>query len=159
MATGPYSRVYLSIVDDPMFEPIYGDNDALATWLRLLLVADAMYPASAPLPRVSRSIQLLIDTGLVQMRPGNRYAMRGLEAERERRSDAARNAAAVRWHSGSIARRDETSKDKQSNGQGPTSFIRYPARPERPPGEAVGVVHDGRHPASATCLACHPVLK
>jgi hypothetical protein len=116
----PYSRVYHGIVDDPAFAGVYDDNDALAEWLRMLLIADAMYPTSAPMPRRNRAVTLLIACGLVLERPGNRYTIRGLEAERERRSASARNAAAVRWHSKGNAeampKRDETSTDKTSNG-------------------------------------------
>jgi hypothetical protein len=119
MADRPYSRVYHSIADDPMFAEVYRDRDALGAWLQMLLIADAMYPTSAPLPRSNRAVTRLIDAGLVVVLPGNRYTIRGLKAERERRSASARNAAAVRWHSEGNAkampRRDETSKDKTSN--------------------------------------------
>jgi hypothetical protein len=118
MTDRPYSRVYHEIVDDPDFAGIYDDNDALAEWLRMLMTADAMWPTSAPMPRRNRAVTSLIACGLVQERPGNRYTIRGLEAERERRSASARNAAAVRWQSkgnaDAMPRRDETSKDKTS---------------------------------------------
>jgi hypothetical protein len=118
MTDRPYSRVYHSIADDPMFAEVYRDREALGAWLQMLLVADAMYPTSAPLPRSNRAVTSLIDAGLVILLPGNRYTIRGLKAERERRSASARNAAAVRWHSEGNAkampRRDETSKDKTS---------------------------------------------
>jgi hypothetical protein len=127
----PYSRVYLSIVEDPMFAEVYKDREALGQWLQMLLVADAMYPISAPLPRRNRAVTSLLLAGLVIELPGNRYTVRGLRAERERRSASARNAAAVRWHSGSIARRDETRQDEQGIGNA--------AR------------HDGQHP---DCLPC-----
>ena len=111
-AKGPYSRVYHSIVDDPMFEKVFDNDRALAQWLRMLLVADAFWPNSAPMTHRNPTVRLLIDVGLVIPRSGNRYTMRGLEAERERRSASARNAAAVRWQSDrnaiAMPRRDET---------------------------------------------------
>jgi hypothetical protein len=115
MAERPYSRVYWSIIDDPKFEDVY-DNDAhLAAWLRLLMIADQAYPASAHIPTNVQldSVARLEDVGLIEV-SGHRYRVHGLASEREMRSQSARNAAAVRWQSESNARRDETSKDKTS---------------------------------------------
>jgi hypothetical protein len=133
MTERKYARVYHEIVDDPKFRRVYDDNDALATWLRMLLVADAMYPASAPMPSDSPSVVVLLRAGLVQKRPGNRYIVTGLEREREMRSQYGRNAAAVRWHSGSNASKAEQSIDKQSKGS---------------------ALHDGHH--GETCVVCYP---
>ena len=137
MSERPYSRVYHSIVDDPMFETVYKDREALGQWLQMLLVADAMYPTSAPLPRKNRAVTSLLLAGLVVELPGNRYTIRGLRAERERRSASARNAAAVRWHSGSNARRDETRQDEQGIWNGKAT-------------------HNGQHD---DCLVCLPMRK
>jgi 5-methylcytosine-specific restriction endonuclease McrA len=95
----PYSRVYWSIVDDPDFDGIYGDNSALATWLRLLIVADGTWPATAPLPRSVREAPLrkLVNKGLIALLPGDRYRVKGLDAERERRSSSASASATLRW--------------------------------------------------------------
>lgn len=96
-----YSRVYHSIIDDPKFAGVYDDDRALATWLRLLILADAVWPASASLPRnVSTSaLRKLIGVGLVDEVPGHRFRIHGLDTERNRRSEPARKAAAMRWHS------------------------------------------------------------
>ena len=137
MTARTYCRVYHEIVDDPKFRRVYHDDAALATWLRMLLVADAMYPASAPMPEMTPSVALLLRVKLVQRRPGNRYIVTGLEREREMRSQSARNAAAVRWHSGSNASKAEQSKAEQEqgilNGKG---------------------THDGRH--GPKCVVCFP---
>lgn len=113
-----YSRVYHSIVDDPRFDLVYSNDPALAAWLRLLLVADAMYPAPAPLPRTVRAkaLDVLVTAGLVELVGSEHYRIHGLASERDKRSQSARNAAALRWHSEPHARRDETSKDEQSQG-------------------------------------------
>jgi hypothetical protein len=154
MTDRPYSRVYHEIVDDPDFAGIYDDNDALAEWLRMLMTADAMWPTSAPMPRRNRAVTSLIACGLVQERPGNRYTIRGLEAERERRSASARNAAAVRWQSkgnaDAMPRRDETSKDKTSNranAQENGAFMGF--RPK-------AGLHDGSH--GKECAVCAPLV-
>jgi hypothetical protein len=127
MADKPYSRIYHSIVDDPKFATIYGDDRKLATWLRLLICADQTYPASAPIPAgTNRSaLAALVDVGLVDLGTASRYRIHGLASEREMRSESARNAAAVRWQSArrvptnatamlDETRRDETSKDEQN---------------------------------------------
>jgi hypothetical protein len=132
-ASGPYSRVYHSLVDDADFAGIYDDDAAFATWVRLLMVADASYPSPAPVPRSAkrRTLMKLSDAGLVQLLPGERFTVRGLAPERERRSSKARNAANIRYerersasavqpHSDSSAsalpRREETRKEETSNG-------------------------------------------
>jgi hypothetical protein len=102
---GEYVRVYHAIVDDPKFADVFDSDAALATWLRLLIVADQAWPASAHLPGnvKRRTFDLLVRVGLVDALPGWRYRIHGLDSERGARSDKARNAAAKRWHSGSSA--------------------------------------------------------
>lgn len=90
-----YCRVYYAIKDDPKFVSIF-DNDAhLATWLRLLIAADAIWPASPDLPAKARksSVAALVDAELVDIGPGGRYRIHGLDAERGARRDAARVSA------------------------------------------------------------------
>lgn len=87
----PYSRVYWSIVDDPKFERVFDDDHHLATWLRLLIAADAIWPASPSMPVSARraSVKTLSDVGLVDLQANHRYRIHGLDAERGRRKDAA----------------------------------------------------------------------
>jgi len=88
----PYSRVYWAIVDDPKFAAIYDDDRHLATWLRLLMAADGLWPASCPIPATARKSGLvaLTEAGLIDVLPGGRFRIHGLDAERGRRRDAAR---------------------------------------------------------------------
>ena len=99
---GKYVRVYYRITDDLKFETIYGDDRHLATWLRLLLVADGIWPVSPPIPRTVRraSLQALVTAGLIDLMPQDCYRIHGLESEREHRAQSGRNAAAKRWDSG-----------------------------------------------------------
>lgn len=89
----PYSRVYWSITDDEKFAACgaYDDDRMLAAWLRLLLVADQAHPASAHLPAtLRRSVKTrLAEAGIIDLLPGGRYRVHGLDAERERRRLAA----------------------------------------------------------------------
>lgn len=99
MAADAYSRLYHRFSRE--FPGIYADDAALAAWVRLLLVADASWPMHPPIPRSvnDAALNALIKAKLVLL-DGDCYTVRGLDAERNRRSDAARNAAAMRWHSG-----------------------------------------------------------
>ena len=134
MTDRPYSRIYHEIVDDPDFERVYGNRTALGAWLQMLLTADAMYPASAPMPPRDPTVRLLIASGLVIEKPGNRYSIKGLRAERERRSAIGRNAADKRWQSernaNAMPRRDETSKDKQVGANAPEPGVFLGMRPK-----------------------------
>jgi hypothetical protein len=116
-------------MDDPKFDGIRDDVRHLGTWTLLLIVADMAWPAPAFLPPVPKaSVVALEAAGIVDLLAGHRFRIHGLDAERGRRSDAARDAASVRWqstrsadamqtHSGRNAEPmlDETRRDKTSN--------------------------------------------
>ena len=120
-----YVRVYYSVINDERFAEIFHDGRRLGTWLQLLLVADAMYPADAPIPAyVHRpSFDVLVTAGLIEERPHLHFRVHGLSNERAERSQSGRNAAALRWQSERIAdpMLAKTSIDK-------TSTTRAPAR-------------------------------
>lgn len=113
-----YVRVYYSVVNDDRFAEIYHDGRRFGTWLQLLLIADAMYPADAPIPAyVHRaSLKALTDCGLVEIRAHQHFRVHGLASERGLRSESGRIAAGARWHSGRNAdpmpRRDKTRQDE-----------------------------------------------
>ena len=145
-----YARVYHGIVDDPRFDRVYDNDAALAQWLRMLLIADALYPTSAPMPRRNSAVTLLIESGLVEERPGNRYVIHGLEAERERRSASARIGAAVRWDSernanAMLAEHSKAEQNKSNGANAPETFMGY-----RPKARE----HFGQHP---DCHICAPL--
>jgi hypothetical protein len=99
--------------------------------------ADAVWPATADIPRglSMAHVKMLVECGLVDELPDHRFRIHGLDAERNARSIAGRNAAALRWHSGGNAdplpskaeqRQDEQSKvtpppfkGKRENGTNP----------------------------------------
>lgn len=126
----PYSRVYWRVAEDPRFLTIYPDDRHLATWLRLLMLADAMYPTAAPIPATARraSVKALIDCGLIEAIPGGLFRVHGLAAERTRRG-AGREPDGRRTGTGpepvrtlaragvDETRRDETSKEKTSTAR------------------------------------------
>lgn len=95
----PYSRVYWEVLDDDKFADVWGDDRALATWLRLLIAADMAWPASAQLYHgVHRaSLEKLCRVRLVDMQQAGRYRIHGLDKEREARSDVARDAVSHRY--------------------------------------------------------------
>ena len=118
-----YIRVYFSIRSDDRFETIYGDDAALACWLRLLLDADAVWPAPASVPKAAKAgpYRKLIAAGIVEPMPGHLYRIHGLDHEREKRSQSARTAAAMRWqyerNADSMPSRAETSKAETSSAE------------------------------------------
>jgi hypothetical protein len=133
----PYSRLYHRFGRE--FPAIYADDRTLATWVRLLLLADASWPMRPPLPRSVRPkpLSVLCEAGLVAI-DGDTYSVLGLDAERTRRGDAARVGAAKRWHSdgnaNAMPRRDETSKRRdhpltpakrglRANGTSPRAIV------------------------------------
>jgi hypothetical protein len=92
--------VYWTVMDDPKFDDIRDDMRHLGTWTLLLIVADMAWPAPAFLPPVPKpSVVALESAGIIDLLPGHRYRIHGLDAERGRRSDAARQAADMRWQS------------------------------------------------------------
>lgn len=137
-----YSRLYHRFPTE--FPEVWADDRAFATWTRLLVLADASWPMRPALPRSvkGKPLATLQEAGLIEV-DGDTYTIRGLDAERTRRRDAAAVGAAKRWHSGSNAiasadamprrERDETSKDekeippppaergRRSNGTNPRS--------------------------------------
>ena len=94
---GPYSRVYWRFIEE--YPDVYDDDRAFATWMRLLILAEGTHPQPAPLPHGIKNpvLSKLVDEGLVTLLPGNRYRVKGLAAERERRADKGRKGANARW--------------------------------------------------------------
>jgi hypothetical protein len=117
MPSDPYSRFYWRFRDE--FADIYADKTTLGWWLTLLVTEEGAYPAAPELPRriTKKAINALVEAGLLELLPGDRYRVRGASKERAMRSENGRNAAALRWHSernaNPMPRRDETSKDKK----------------------------------------------
>jgi hypothetical protein len=114
--TESYSRLYHRFAVE--FPEVYSNDSSLATWVRLLLLADASWPMRPPLPRSAkmRHVQHLAMAGLIEIVGDEEYTVRGLDAERTRRRDAGRTGAAKRWQSernanasaDAMPRRDET---------------------------------------------------
>jgi hypothetical protein len=111
MADRPFCRIYhADLALD--YAKVWRDNDALATYVRLLSVADAMWPRPPEIPASAKPVhvQKLVAAGLVVPVPPDCYQIRGLDAERNARSNAARNAAAFRWRMPNPASPDQTSR-------------------------------------------------
>jgi hypothetical protein len=119
MMSEAYSRLYHRFSRE--FPDVYGDDRTLASWVRLLVVADASWPLRPPLPRSIRPkpLSCLVSAGLVIL-DGEGYTVRGLDAERNRRSNAGRIGAVMRWQSerNANAMLDETRRDEtRINGE------------------------------------------
>jgi hypothetical protein len=97
-------RRWVRVYDDDLrrdYPQVWHDDRALATWLRLLSIADKMWPTIPELPRAVRpaALSTLTECGLVEILPEHCYRIRGHDAERTKRRNAASNAAALRWQS------------------------------------------------------------
>lgn len=151
MAEGRYVKIYQSIVDDPMFERVYTNDHAFAVWVRMLMLADVIYPIRPPMPSRNPTVRLLIEVGLVVERPLNTYSVRGLEAERERQSEQGRRAANMRWHSGRTARamppEPKTEPERDISGSQPEKDISGSQQAGRGPAPAT----NGKPSAIWTC--------
>lgn len=98
MSVRPFARLYY---DDFLreFPEVYADDAALATWIRLLVVAEKAWPLTPELPRSARAkpLRVLVDAGLVAIGPDFTFALRGHAAERTRRTAAGSAGAHARW--------------------------------------------------------------
>jgi hypothetical protein len=94
-----YARFYYpEFIRD--YPSVYHDDAAFAAWMRLLVVAEQMWPLAMELPRSvrPRPLRVLVEAGLVATN-GSEFALKGLDAERTRRRASGRIGAAVRWDS------------------------------------------------------------
>lgn len=114
-----YARFYYpEFIRD--YPHIYTDDAAFAAWVRMFVTAEAMWPAGPELPRSvkTRILAKLTSSGLITT-DGRTFRVRGMDAERTRRQESARKAAAMRWHStgnasahaDAMPRRDETRRE------------------------------------------------
>ena len=97
--TDPYSRVYWKVRSDERFVGIYPNDHHFATWLRLLIAAEAAWPEPADLPATARRVSLraLVDAGIILLLDSGLFRVHGLDAERLRRQERAATAASARW--------------------------------------------------------------
>lgn len=95
-------RHFIRIYDDDLrrdYPAIWADDRALATFSRLLSVADKMWPTNPELPRSVKPGPLasLARCGLIVRHDDGTYSVRGLNAERSKRAALASAAAHARW--------------------------------------------------------------
>jgi general stress protein YciG len=142
---GPYSRVYWRFKDE--YSEVFDDPLTLGTWLQLLVFAEGAWPSQPHLPRRVKPRQLaaLTGAGLIELMPGDRYRVKGLDAERQRRAEAGRKgglASGVRrttverpFNERSTTvepRRDEQSKDETRQDEQRVAALLSDDEPEAP---------------------------
>lgn len=132
------------------YRDVYEDDAAYAAWMRLLVLAEQVWPLTPELPRSvrSRPLRLLVERGLVVIK-GHEFTIKGLDAERGRRHESARNAADARW-SGAASSANGTAQrnadrtaevmPKTSTRQDETRFAAREVDDNRPDLEAFLVV-------------------
>jgi len=164
MANGQYIKVYHVVKDE--YPQVWASDAQLATFIRLLMIADKWWPQWAPKPfgRPTYAYRSLVEAGLVVVSPdGNGFSVRGLNKERQGRSEHGKRAAGIRWSNAASNAQPMPSKAEQSKAEQrdeqspPQTFMGWKPKPtyERAPGEAENPRHNGSHPV--TCLVCHPL--
>jgi hypothetical protein len=100
MSGRPFARIYYVDLQRD-YPEVWRDNDVHATYSRLLALADATWPVIPEVPRSEKRpyVQKLIDASLVSMCSEFGYRIKGFDAERSARSNAASNAASIGWAS------------------------------------------------------------
>jgi hypothetical protein len=90
---------YDEISSDPRFDGIRDDLRCMGAWLRLLTLADPIWPAPAPVPAgLPRPLlNRLVAAGLVEILPGLQYRIHGLDSEKERRRAKGLPGAVAKW--------------------------------------------------------------
>lgn len=75
-----YARVWVTLAVD--YPEVWRDNDLLAWWLRLLLLARSTYPAPAHYPRAlpESTERVLVEQGCIEPQGGDAYRFHGLDA-------------------------------------------------------------------------------
>lgn len=98
MSDRPYCRIYYVDLERD-YPEVWASDAQLATFVRLLSRAEASWPIEQEVPRSARAsiVQRLVDATLVERSGRFSYRIKGMDAERNARSNAARNAAASRW--------------------------------------------------------------
>ena len=97
MADRKFARLYYDQFMEE-FGDIYADDAALSAWIRMLVLAEKMWPIHPEVPRAVKqsALRKLIDADLIRVR-GETYSVRGYDAERRQRAKASRIGAAARW--------------------------------------------------------------
>ncbi len=99
MPFDPYDKHFWRFADE--YPAIYNDDAALALWHRLVRLAGMAWPSAGTLPygTKKRALKMLTeaDPQLVYLEAGGQFRIRGMDKERAKRQQSARNAANSRW--------------------------------------------------------------
>lgn len=109
-----WARVYYDDLKRD-YPDVWRDNDALASWLRLLVIAEVAWPSEPELPRSinHRILSKLVDAGLIATGPDYTFAVRGHNAERSDRNASALAGANARWNANAHANASASAMPKR----------------------------------------------
>jgi hypothetical protein len=123
-----YLRVYYNDLSAE-YPEAWLEDAQLALYVRLLAVAEAMWPRVPEVPRSAkpRSFRQLVQSGLVVLCPPHGFRIRGLDAERNARRNAARIGAGTRWgiaegNAIAMPNRTEPNREEKKGIQQPKGF-------------------------------------
>ena len=104
MADRPFARIYyVDLARD--YPEIWTDDASLATYVRLLSMADTTWPVTPEIPRSAKRpiVERLVQFTLVKLLPPFGYAVKGFDVERNARGEQAKHAAETRYARSSAA--------------------------------------------------------
>ncbi len=98
------------------FPAIWADNTLLATWLRLLVIADSLWPLRAPVPRSTNqdALDSLVKAGLIEI-AGDEFTVKGLDKGRQQRVEHAQMMAEARWGKKDAASSSDSNAESSSH--------------------------------------------
>ncbi len=93
-----HSRVFFDIAAE--YPAVYADDGAFATWVRLLMIADGLWPVPAVLPRSVQQepLETLVTAGLISV-SGDHFEVKGLHKMRQAEHEQQAANAKKRWES------------------------------------------------------------
>ena len=139
----PYSRLYWKFVDE--FTGVYDDDVLFAWYVRLLVIADGAFPMAATLPRRidDETISALRDAELIELCGVDRYRIRGMAAERARRSDVGRAGGLASGRSRAQRTIVERSSNDRRTTQRTKSNLAKPSQAKPSQAEGAGAPRAG----------------
>jgi hypothetical protein len=123
----PYSRLYWRFREE--FPEVYADKPLFGWWASLLMIAEGAHPSAAELPRRIKPsvLDALVKAELLEILPGDRFRIRGVTKERERRAEAARVGGLA---SGRSRTPEQSANVRSTNAEQPLN-VRQPRRDEQ----------------------------
>lgn len=99
MSSHTFIRIHHSLMNEERFVAVHADGPLIGAWVQLVLLADLVHPADAPIPGyiAPKAYRALVEAGVVTQRPHRHYRIPDLDIDRAKRASQGQNGANVRW--------------------------------------------------------------